>query len=118
MLPKIFYYDFHIGFAAQGPSAWLPLRVKLAALTYEDALNRAIQLGYDASEIMRMECFTVKAKNGSTVVQYKNLSFRDTDALLEGIRQHLRVTFASEPEFRETQPVKEFRRKAGRPRKQ
>lgn len=85
MLPQIFYFDIFLGRPDQAPSAWIPIRAKVAALTSAKALDVYASFGYDRLTIMRTEKFVLKACNGSTVAQYKLLDIKDTDALLLGV---------------------------------
>lgn len=85
MIPQIFYFDFHVGRPDQSPSAWMPYRVKVAALTSAKALDTFCALGFDRSTVMRIEKYMVKALNGATVVQYKFVDFKDTEKLLTGV---------------------------------
>lgn len=85
MLPQVFYYDFYVGRPDQAPSAWMPYRLKVAALTTNKALDVFSALGYDRATVMRLEEYIVKALNGATVVQYKLVGFKDTEHLLGGL---------------------------------
>lgn len=75
---KVKYYDFAVGsLLFQAPSAWQWYRWKIAATSAESAIGTFKALGGPSSDVCRVEVFTVRACNGSTVVQYKKVDFSD-----------------------------------------
>lgn len=80
MIPRVYYFDFFVGRPDQSPSSWDLFTWKVFGLSYEQAYNTIISCGFAPESVMRLKSYIVVKKTGNTVVQYREVGFKDYGA--------------------------------------